>query len=226
MRRMRHGVFLAGGTGYIGRPLASALLRRQHSVCTLVRPGSEAKAIPGGRVVSGDPFTADSIVRALGSADTFVQLVGVSRPSPSKARQFVDVDLRSAVASIDAAQRSGVAHFIYVSVAKPAPVMKAYQATRAEAERVLVASGLRHTIVRPWYVLGPGHRWPHLLTPMYWLSERMPATRATAQRLGLVTLAQMVQALVHAVESPPAHSRIVEVPEIRRGPSASGAAAT
>jgi len=93
--------------------------------------------------------------------------------------------------------------------------MKAYQAARAEAERALVASGLRHTIVRPRYVLGPGHRWPYALLPLYWLMERLPSTRASAPRLGLVTLDQMLNALVDAVEHPPAASRIVEVPEIR-----------
>ena len=94
--------------------------------------------------------------------------------------------------------------------------MKAYQATRAEAERALVASGLRHTIVRPWYVLGPGHRWPYMLLPLYWLTGLLPSTRESALRLGLVTLEQMVDTLVHAVENPPARSRIVEVPEIRQ----------
>ena len=43
----------------------------------------------------------------------------------------------------------------------------------------------------PWYVLGPGHRWPYLLLPMYKLMELLPSTRAGATRLGLVTLEQM-----------------------------------
>ena len=108
-----------------------------------------------------------------------------------------------------------MAQFVYVSVAQPAPVMRAYQAARAEAERVLLASGLHHTIVRPWYVLGPGHRWPHALRPAYWVLERLPATRDTARRLGLVTIDQMVGALVDAVENAAA-ARVMEVPEIRR----------
>ena len=40
--------------------------------------------------------------------------------------------------------------------------------------------------------------------------------RASAQRLGLVTLSQMVTALVDAIEHPPDRERIVEVPQIRR----------
>jgi len=76
------------------------------------------------------------------------------------------------------------------------------------------SSGLTATILRPWYVLGPGHRWPYLLLPGYWLLERLPRTRDAARRLGLVTLDQMVAAILAAIEHPPAGARIVEVPQI------------
>jgi hypothetical protein len=52
---------------------------------------------------------------------------------------------------------------------------------------------------------------------VYWMAERVPPSRDTARRLGLVTLAQMVAALVYAVEHPPDVTRVVEVPDIRRG---------
>jgi uncharacterized protein YbjT (DUF2867 family) len=108
-----------------------------------------------------------------------------------------------------------VQHFIYVSVAHPAPVMKAYIEVRSQCEAVIRQSGMNATILRPWYVLGPGHRWPYLLLPMYKLMELLPATREGATRLGLVTLEQMTRALVHAVENPGRGVNIVEVPQIR-----------
>jgi nucleoside-diphosphate-sugar epimerase len=79
------------------------------------------------------------------------------------------------------------------------------------------ARGPNATILRPWYVLGPGRRWPYLLAPMYWLFERLPATRETAERLGLVTIEQMVRALVGAVENRCQGVRILGVPQIRQG---------
>jgi len=51
--------------------------------------------------------------------------------------------------------------------------------------------------------------------PAYWVLERLPWTREGAQRLGLVTLEQMLQALVDAIESPPGGVRVLGVPEIR-----------
>ena len=108
---------------------------------------------------------------------------------------------------------------MYVSVAHPAPIMKAYIEVRMSGERAIADAGLTATVLRPWYVLGPGHRWPLLLAPLYALLERLPPTRAGAQRLGLVTIEQMIDTLVFAVEHPPAagHQRAINVPEIRRG---------
>lgn len=149
-------------------------------------------------------------------ADTLVHLVGVAHPGPAKAAAFRHVDLASLQAAVLASRHAGLSHFVYLSVAQPAPVMQAYLAARAEGEASLVASGIPATILRPWYVLGPGHRWPVVLLPVYWLAEQFSATRESARRLGLVTIDQMIAALVAAVESPASLTRILDVTAIRR----------
>ena len=208
-------VFITGGTGYLGRALIGRLLERGHEVLALVRKGSESKLPRGCESVAGDPLDESSFAGRVSPSDTFVQLVGVPRPSPAKAKQFREIDFASGRAAVAAARAAGVAHFVYVSVAQPAPVMKAYWEARAEVEGLLRESGVPATVLRPWYVLGPGHRWPYLLLPFYGLMERLPSKRETARRLGLVTHAQMVAALVRAVEDPAADFRVVTVPEIR-----------
>ena len=95
--------------------------------------------------------------------------------------------------------------------------MHAYIAVRSEGESLIQANRLTATILRPWYVLGEGHRWAYALIPFYAVARQVPAWRARAERLGLVTHEQMVRALVAAVESPAQGVRIVEVPEIRKG---------
>ena len=222
MSETAHGkrfVFITGGTGYLGRPLIAELLTCGHDVRALVRPGSEFKLPKGCTAILGDALDANSYAAQVKPADTFVQLVGVSHPNPSKAAEFRNVDLVSAKEAIRAARQAGTNHFVYLSVAQPAPMMKAYIAVRAECEDSLRESGMNATILRPWYVLGPGHRWPYALLPFYKFMELLPATREGATRLGLVTLDQMIRALLSAVENPPNGVRIVQVHEIR---SASG----
>jgi hypothetical protein len=145
----------------------------------------------------------------------FVHLVGTPHPSPAKAAEFRRVDLPSSLAAVSAAASARLAHLVYVSVAHPAPMMHAYNDVRTAGELAITQARLTATILRPWYVLGPGHRWPIALLPFYALCEALPHTRAAARRLGLVTIGQMVS----AVEQPPAPGqvRIVEVPEILRG---------
>lgn len=211
-------VLVTGGTGYLGRTLLLALQARGHRVRALVRPGSERKLPAGIEAVTGDALAADDVARALAGADTLVHLVGVPHPGPAKARQFREIDLVSIQASVAAACRTAPPpHVVYLSVAHPAPVMKAYVRVRQAGEALLRASGLRATLLRPWYVLGPGHRWPILFLPVYAACLLIPATRAGALRLGLVTRPQMIAALVRAVENPPAGVRAVEVPEIAAG---------
>lgn len=208
-------VFVTGGTGFMGSNLIRELVRRGYRVNALVRHGSERKLPQGCKAIHGDALNKDSFAPQIPPAETFVQLIGVTHPNPSKKNEFRAVDLASANAAIEAAKLAGVAHFVYVSVAQPAPVMKAYAAVRAEVESMIRQSGLNATILRPWYVLGPGRRWPVILKPMYWLLEQIPATRESARRLGLVTREQMVGALVRSVENPAQGVRILGVHEIR-----------
>ncbi len=209
-----HSVFIAGAAGYMGSRLAEELVRRGHTVSGLVREGSENRLPTGCRPVSGNALHRETFVSKMDRAHTFVQLVGVAHPSPAKAQQFRDIDLKSCEESVAAAVASKIQHFVYVSVAHPAPAMKAYIAVRTQCEEIIRKSGLNATILRPWYVLGPGHYWPYVLKPFYWLARQIPASRAGAERLGLVTLPQMIAALVASVESPANGIRIVEVPEI------------
>ena len=208
-------VFIAGGTGYLGRALIRDLLARGHQVSALARPGSEAKLPAGCTVIPGNALEASGYDAAPRDCDTQVHAVGVSHPSPWKAGEFQRIDVASVRAATSTAKARGIRHFVYVSVAHPAPVMKAYVAARQQCESIIRDTGLSVTILRPWYVLGEGHRWPYALLPFYALFRAIPSTRQTARRLGLVTHAQMVRALLNAVENPVEGVRVVEVPEIR-----------
>jgi uncharacterized protein YbjT (DUF2867 family) len=215
MSEPRRSVFITGGTGYMGSRLIPRLLERGHEVRALVRPGSEKRLPPGCAPVPGNALDGNSYSGKISPADTFVQLAGVAHPSPAKAEEFRKVDLVSGLGAVKAATGAGIRHFVYLSVAHPAPMMKEYIAVRSECEAAIEAAGLNATLLRPWYVLGPGHRWPYLLVPVYKLAELLPPTREGALRLGLVTLEQMVTALLAAVENPARGIRVVSVPEIR-----------
>ncbi len=202
----------------MGRALVERLVGHGHAVRVLARPGSEGKVPRGCQVVSGNALDAAAFAVRVQPASTFVHLIGAPHPAPWKERQFWDIDLASLRASVSAAAAASISHFIYVSVAHPAPVMKSYIRVRSECEAILLescrANHFGATILRPWYVLGPGHWWPYALKPIYALLRANASTRESARRLGLVTLDQMVGALTWAVENPHTAIRILDVPAI------------
>lgn len=212
---MPRTIFVTGATGYLGRPLVERLLARRHRVRALVRPGSQPRLPAGAEPVVGDALDGASYAAAVAPADVFVHLVGVAHPSPAKAPLFRSVDLASAEVAVASAAAAGVRRFVYVSVAMPAPVMRAYVEARAAGEAAVRASGMDASLVRPWYVLGPGHRWPLALYPLYWLAALFPGSRETARRLGLVSRARMLGALAREVESDARGVTVVDVDAIR-----------
>jgi uncharacterized protein YbjT (DUF2867 family) len=203
-------VFLTGATGYIGSHLIPELLRRGHNVRALVRASSVGKLAHGAQPVLGDALNASTYKHLVRPSDTFIHLVGVAHPSPAKKAEFQSIDLVSIRETVRAVQDSSIRHFIYLSVAQPAPAMKDYVAVRAEGERLVRESAIPATFVRPWYVLGPGHWWPYFILPAYWLWGAFPSQRDTARRLYPVKLADVVHAIADAVDHPPSEAQIID----------------
>lgn len=223
---MARFVFVTGGSGYIGRRVIARLLQRGHRVRALSRPESQGRLPSGCEVTLGSALDAATFAGHVAPADTFLQLVGTPHPGPGKAAEFERIDWVSLRESVQAAHAAQVQHFVYLSVAHPVPAMRAYQAVRVRGERTILDSGLRATMLRPWYVLGPKHWWPIAALPFYGIAALVPSVRDTARRAGLVTIAQMVRAIVASIEAgpPAAGTRLVDVPAIRRARYGIGAA--
>lgn len=211
----KRNVFITGATGYIGTRLIKRL-QEKYRVIALVRPGSEKKVPAGAERVTANPFDAQTFKQQIPPGSIFIQLLGVAHPSPKKAQQFRDIDLKSVKASADAAAIAGVSHFIYVSVAMtPSKLMYAYQQVRKEGEEYCLSKKLNCTFIRPWYVLGPGHWWPVLLLPFYGLAELVPSWRKQARAKGLVTINQMLNTLMKAVANDPVPLSMYEIEDIK-----------
>ena len=164
----------------MGQRLIPLLLARGHRVRVVARESS-AGHVPAGAVpVIGDALNEESVAGALQPDDTLIHLVGTPHPNPAKMREFQQVDLASIRATIIAAKHVDISHLVYVSIAQPAPVTRAYLAVRAMGEAIIKQTGLTATILRPWYVLGPGHWWLMVLMLLYKIAELFPSTRASA----------------------------------------------
>lgn len=210
-------IFITGSTGYIGTRLIKKLIARGHQVVALVRKGSEAKIPAGAEIVVANPFDSMSFQNQIPKNAVFIQLLGVSHPSPKKKELFRQIDLLSVKASANAASAAGVSHFVYISVSmSETNIMKDYQAVRKEGEAYCISKNLNCSFIRPWYVLGPGHWWPIILLPFYGIAELVPSWRQKARAKAFVTISQMISTLVNIVEAEPQKLRIAEIAQIKK----------
>ena len=208
-----HTVFITGSTGYIGTRLIKVLLKDGNfHVRALVRKGSEHKLPQGCEIVIGDALDAGSYQHKIAPSSTFVHLIGVAHPSPSKKEQFKKIDLVSIKEAVKAATHAEVIHFIYLSVSMyPTKIMKDFQQVRAEGEQMLLQTNLKTSFMRPWYVLGPGHWWPILLKPFLLIANLIPGKIEAGKQLDTVTIKQMINTLSYAIKNPPEKDVVYDV---------------
>lgn len=85
-------------------------------------PSSVGKAPPGCAVITGDALGLRTYQDQVSAGSTFMQLVGAALPAPWMGAAFRSRVFEAVGCTRQSAQP---AHFVYVSVAHPAPVMRA-----------------------------------------------------------------------------------------------------
>jgi NADH dehydrogenase len=167
-------VFLTGGTGFVGRYVADALLADGHDLRCLVRQGSEdgldQREHERVEVVIGDIVEPDSLRGLMDGCDAVVHLVGIIEEKPSKGVTFQRVHVDGTRNVLDAARASGVERFVHMSAnGARADAPSDYQTTKWEAETLVREAGFAHwTVFRPSIIFGdPGPGRPEFCSQLW-----------------------------------------------------------
>jgi uncharacterized protein YbjT (DUF2867 family) len=140
-------ILVTGATGTQGGAVARELLSRGYSVRGLSRnPESEkAKALVdlGASVVKGDYDNPVSLAAALDGVDGMFAVTNSNIYGPEK-------EIEHGRNLISAAQRAGIDHFVFTSVSQAETESGVpHFDSKYEVEKILYASGLNYSIVRP-----------------------------------------------------------------------------
>ena len=140
-------ILVTGATGTQGGAVARELLVRGYSVRALTRdpskPAAQSLAGRGAEVVRGDFDDAESLAAAMAGVHGVFAVTDFWEHGK-------DVEIAHGRALILAAERSGVEHFVYTSVAgADQDTGLAHFDSKHEIERMLADSGLDYTVVRP-----------------------------------------------------------------------------
>lgn len=162
-------VLLTGGTGYVGSHLRESLREAGHEVRLLVRRESAGKvpASQGYDVVHGDVFETNTCLNACAGVDAVVHLIGIIREIPSRGITFDELHRVATRNLVDAARRSGVDRFVYMSaLGARADSPAAYLRSKAAAEKLVREAPFRSTVFRPSFLFGHGDDLTRMVTDL------------------------------------------------------------
>lgn len=148
-------IALTGGTGFVGQALLERALADEYQLTALARKRQVARK--GLKWILGDLTDRKALAKLLDRSSVVIHVAGaVNAPDE---QGFHDGNVIGTLNLIEAALEAGVPRFIYVSsLSAREPDKSAYGASKLMAERLVKASPLNWTIVRPPAVYGPRDR--------------------------------------------------------------------
>ena len=145
-------IALTGATGFVGRAALDLAAQARLPVRALTRQSQPARS--GVEWIAGDLADKRALAKLVRGAEAVVHVAGVV--NASDAAGFEAGNVEGTFNLVDAAVGAGVPRLVFVSsLTAREPGLSAYGASKARAEKLVMASGLDWTIVRPPAVYGP-----------------------------------------------------------------------
>jgi uncharacterized protein YbjT (DUF2867 family) len=146
---------VTGGTGFVGGHLLRLAVEAGYEVRALTRGWKPPEE--GIDWVDGALHRPESLAKLCEGADAVVHIAGAIN-APNRAG-FEQINVAGTAGMIDAARAARVRRFVHISsLAAREPQLSDYGWSKAKSERLVAASGLDWTILRPPAVYGPGDR--------------------------------------------------------------------
>jgi uncharacterized protein YbjT (DUF2867 family) len=201
---------VTGGTGFVGRHLLRIAREEGFEVRALTR--SPQKAGDEIAWLEGALDQPDSLARLVEGADAVIHIAGLI--SGDKAA-FEAVNVGGTAAVIDAARKAGVRRLVHISsLAAREPGLSNYGWSKEKSERVVAASGLDWTIVRPPAVYGPGDR---ETLELFKMAKRGFVALPPKGRFSIVHVEDLCRLILRVIDDPETLSEIYEPDDGREG---------
>jgi uncharacterized protein YbjT (DUF2867 family) len=200
-------VLVVGATGSIGELVVAESIRRGHRTRALVRDARRAAALPSdAEIIVGDLTRADSLTEAVDGVDAVVFTHGSH--GGAQAAELVDYGAVRNVLQVLGDRPARIALMTAIGVTNPYPGHD----WKRRSERLVRASGLPYTIVRPgWFDYnGPDE----LALVMLQGDRRHAGTPAD----GVISRRQIAEVLVASLSSAAADRKTLEL-VAERGPA-------
>lgn len=145
-------IAVTGSTGFVGQALLDVAAAQGLDLRALARKPQAPR--PGVEWVAGDLADRAALDRLVDGASAVIHIAGVvNAPDPGA---FEAGNVTGTLGVVEVARAAGVPRFVHVSsLSAREPQLSQYGASKARGERMVMASGLDWTAVRPPWVYGP-----------------------------------------------------------------------
>jgi NADH dehydrogenase len=203
-------IAITGGTGFVGRNTARALLDHGDEVVLVSRGTRRVAPREGLSVARADVTSGDGLTAAFSGCDAVVHLTAIIR---EKGKQTFDAVIRRGTENMaTAAQAAGVGHVVNISAigSDPDPTFP-YHYAKWEGEQAVRACGVGFTTLRPSLIFGPGDGFFTTLAGLVRFS--IPAVPIAGDGGALfqpIAIEDVVRSIVLSLERGPA-MRVIEI---------------
>ena len=148
-------VAITGATGFVGQAVLEQAAAQGIAIRALVRQPQRPRA--GVEWIEGDLDDTAALARLVETADAVIHIAGVVNAPDSAG--FTAGNVAGTLNLVTASMLAGTPRFVQVSsLAAREPQLSAYGASKLKGEKVVMASPLDWTVVRPPAVYGPRDR--------------------------------------------------------------------
>ena len=205
-------ILVTGATGFVGSHLVKRLRQDGLKVRAVTRTPAKVQSLAdlGVEVVPGDISDPASLEAAAKGCDTVVHLVGIIQEG--RGFTFRSVHVEGTGHILDAAKKAGVSHFVYQSAVGSREGAKSeYHRTKWEAEKLVRASGIPFTLLRPSLIYGPGDLFTIRLAEMIRLSPVLPVIGSGRSKIQPIYIDDVASCLVKIAAGGPHLGKTYEV---------------
>lgn len=164
-------IAITGGTGFVGRHLARALVAREHDAVLIAR-GKDLRdesiyKLAGAHFFSADLSDARELARAFSGCEAVAHCAGINREIGTQTYERVHIEGTKHV--VEAARHVGVRKLVLLSFLRARPNCgSAYHESKWAAEEIVRTSRLDYTIFKAGVIYGRGdHMLNHLSHALY-----------------------------------------------------------
>lgn len=209
-------VCLLGGTGFVGRRIASMLVARGHRVVVLSghrERNRDLLVLPTLNMYQADVSDPGELRTHFRGIDVVINLVGILNEHRDGDFQRVHVDLPTQVTA--ACNDTGVRRLLHMSALKASPEgPSTYLRTKAEGEAAVFAKAgqsLEVTAFRPSVIFGPGDGFINLFAS---LLKRVPLVFPLARadaRFQPVYVGDVAEVFIRSMQDHRTHGQVYEL---------------